>query len=166
MARLGNIVNSIKHYVQISNQAVTTGTRLGVALVDSIVAPAAAATSSVLQGSIIKAVYIEMWLKSGASAGTSVQQNFIIEKCPSGLSPATYTELLNMGAYPNKKNVLFTTQGNMGDLTTQAVPVHRQWIKIPKGKQRFGLGDRLFLTMGATGATVQMCGLAIYKEYR
>jgi len=77
----------------------------------------------------------------------------------------TFAEAINPMIYPNKKNIFFASQGVIGDLTTQAIPVHRGWVKIPKGKQRFGLGDRFAMTVAATGAEIEFCGMSTYKEY-
>jgi len=42
----------------------------------------------------------------------------------------------------------------------------RGWYKIPKTKQRFGLGDRLVLQIASQGTdALDFCGFATYKEY-
>ncbi len=147
------------------NATIATGARRGIVLVDAEIAPAVTATSDVKEGSIVKAIFIESWIKSNASAGTDTKFQLQLEKVPSGQDGATFTNLNNMQAYENKKNTLFFSQGVIGDLTTQAIPVVRNWFKIPKGKQRFGLGDRLVLNISATAAEVNNCGFSTYKEY-
>ncbi len=72
----------------------------------------------------------------------------------------------NLMVYPNKKNILFYSQGVIGDLTTQSIPVVRNWFLIPKGKQRMGLGDKIVETLTATAAVIQNCGFSTYKEYK
>jgi len=70
--------------------------------------------------------------------------------------------------YPNKKNLFKTSQGLLGDANSNAVPIFREWIAIPKGKQRIGLGDTLVFNLAALGEMdqdVEVCGLVIYKEY-
>ncbi len=70
--------------------------------------------------------------------------------------------------YANKKNILFTAQGLLTPTDGGQVPVVRGWYKIPKGKQRFGLTDQLFVSIrnnNATSIDINFCGLAIYKEY-
>ncbi len=159
-------IHSNKHYVQRSNVAVAGGTALSNDIVDAIAeGTARGTTDQVTEGSVIKACYVELWAKSDASAGTSTQQNTVLEKVLAGATPITFTQILNMSGYPNKKNVLFTSQGNLGDLTTQAIPIMRSWYKIPKGKQRFGLGDKLVLTVASTGDSIDFCALFVYKEY-
>ncbi len=77
----------------------------------------------------------------------------------------TYAQSLNLGAYPNKKNILYTTQGVIGGRDTQAIPVMRQWLLIPKGKQRMGLADKVEVTIASTGTAMQRCGIFTFKEY-
>ncbi len=170
MARHKRIVapiNTIKHYVQDTNTTISSGAVLNTVIVDAVSQAAAGGlTSDVLEGSIIKAVYVESWLHSQQSAGASVQQNYIIEKVPTGAAGATAAQLLNLGAYDNKKNVLFSSQGNMGDLNQLSIPVFKGWILIPKGKQRFGLGDRLMTSFTPTGAGISMCQGFVYKEWK
>jgi len=159
-------IHSNKHYVQRSNVSIATGTVLSNNIVNAIAEGSArGSTDQVTEGSIVKACYVELWCKSDADAGTSTQQNTVLEKVPAGQVPINATQILNMGSYPNKKNILYSSQGNLGDLTTQAMPLMRQWYKIPKGKQRFGLGDKLVLTFGSVGFACDFCALFIYKEY-
>ncbi len=158
-------IHSVKHYVQTENSTVESGARLNVVLVDGAIAPAVSTTAEVHEGSLIKAIFIEQWVKSNASAGTDTKFQFALEKVPTGAGGLTFAEMNNLQAYDNKKNILFFSQGVVGDLTTQSIPVTRQWFKIPKGKQRFGLGDRLIMSISATIAQINTCGFSTYKEY-
>ncbi len=158
-------INSVKHYIHVENATVASGARRGVVLIDATAAPATSAVEDVKEGAIIKAVFIESWVKSNASAGTDTKFQFQIEKVPAGQVGVSFTQMNNLQTYDNKKNTLFFSQGVIGDLTTQAIPVVRQWFKIPKGKQRFGLGDRLIINVAATAAEINNCGFATYKEY-
>ncbi len=133
--------------------------------VDAVVAPATGNAQEVKEGAVIKAVYVEQWVKSSADATTSNQFVMIIEKVVSNAVSITAAQILNIGAYVNKKNILYVTQGVIGDGTTQSIPIHRTWILIPKGKQRFGLGDRLVVTVGSIGFGMRSCGIATFKEF-
>ncbi len=135
-------------------------------IADSVGQSAVAATADVVEGSKISAIFIEHWVKSFASAGTDVKFQFLLEKVPAGATSVTFAQMNNLMPYPNKKNVLFYSQGVIGDLTTQAIPVVRQWFKIPSGKQRMGLADRLVATLSATSAALQNCGFNTYKEQK
>ncbi len=158
-------INSVKHYVQAENAATSTGARRGVILIDAVVAPAVSTTADVKEGSIVKAIFVEIWIKSNATAGNDTKFQYVMEKVPAGQSGLTFAQMNNLQAYENKKNILFYSQGVLGDLTTNTIPVVRNWFKIPKGKQRWGLGDKLIIAISATGFEINTCGFATYKEY-
>ena len=84
-----------------------------------------------------------------------------------GTAPnATLSDITSMNSYANKKNILYTTQGVLGDTNSNPIPAMRGWFKIPKGKQRFGLGDKLNLNITSlTADGMENCGIFIYKEY-
>ncbi len=158
-------INSIKHYVQNENAATASGAARSIVLVDAAIAPANTNTFDVKEGAVIKAVFLELWLRSNAAAGTSMKFQLVIEKVPSGLTSVTFTQSNNLQTYDNKKNILHYSQGVLGDIATTSLPIFKSWLLIPKGKQRFGLGDRLVATLSATSASLNNCGFATYKEY-
>jgi len=160
-------INSIKHYVQNTNLLVVVGGISSVTIVDSVVAPAAATTSEVTQGSIVKAIFIEDWIIANETANNPCQFGYAIMKLPSGIVPPTFTEMNNLSAYDNKKNIFFVSQGILAQGTSaQAIPVHRAWVKIPRGKQRMGLGDKIVSVFIAVNEQMNRCGIKTYKEYR
>ncbi len=157
---------SRKHYVQFDVSPGSDATRRSLAVVHAVSdATGVTNPSDVVEGSIIKAVFIELWVKSQAPAGTEDKFQFAIEKVPAGAAPLSFTDMNTLQSYQNKKNILYFTQGVLGDLTVQSFPVSRQWWLIPKGKQRFGLDDDLTIALSTTGATNVTCGFATYKEY-
>ncbi len=135
-------------------------------VVDAVADGTITNAEDVTEGSIVKAIYLEMWVKSGATAGNDTKFQFVFEKVPSGATPITFAQMNNLGAYPNKKNVFYVSQGVLGDLTTQAIPVVRNWFKIPKGKQRMGVGDLMIMSVSATGFDIDSCGFSTFKEYK
>ncbi len=115
-------------------------------------------------GTTIKAVYAEIWLLGSGQQPTTFIA--IIEKTTNGAGGAVFANLTAMHSYVNKKNILYTTQGLVGDANTNPVPILRQWINIPKGKQRFGLGDALRFSLAIqTTDDAQLCGFFIHKDY-
>ncbi len=158
------MVHSTKHYVQISISQVGTGAKVDEEIATAVESTVANLATEVQEGATIKAVYMEMWV-----LGQTAQQNqiSIVAKHPSGLGTPSFTNMVNLFAYKNKKNILFTTQGLVpNDGVGQPVNIYRGWIKIPKSKQRFGLGDSLFFTVANQGdGTVDYCGFFLYKEY-
>lgn len=157
---------AIKHYVQAENSVLTDGTRRTIDLIDSVGQAAVTATQDVVEGSIVKMVYFELWGKSNSVAGTETKFQLAIEKVPAAVTSLTFTEMNNLHAYQNKKNILYFTQGVTGDLTTASMALFRGWLKIPRGKQRWGLGDKLIAAISTTGGTLNNCGFATYKEFK
>ncbi len=159
-------INSIKHYVHRTNAGVATGALQSNIVAESVVAPATANAFSVKEGSVIKAIYLEMWIINVAAPTTVSQVIVIVEKRPGNSVGMTAAQALNLGAYPNKKNILFVSQGLITSReSSNATPFIRNWVLIPKGKQRMGLDDQLILHIAPVGATANVCGIFTYKEY-
>ncbi len=158
------MVHSVKHYVQNSLATVVAGAKDDTIVIETVNVTAANAAHEVAEGSTIKAVYVEDWLRSPEVSPGSVIA--CLYKNPGGNTVFSTTELAAMGSAENKKNVLYFTQGLTNDTDSVAIPFYRGWIKIPKSKQRFGLGDRLIWTIFSQGAidTVR-CGFFTYKAY-
>ncbi len=155
-------INSEKHYVNYNNVAVAAST-LAVQQIATVTDnPASASSDDIRQGSVIKAVFIEMWYNSDDTALTSAVVS--LEKVQRNTN-MTYTQSLTPGTYVNKKNILFMSQGNVPPNIQAGLPLLRGWFKIPKGKQRFGLGDELVLNSSGIGNGLNMCGFMTYKEY-
>ncbi len=155
-------INSEKHIVQQSTQLVAGGGVFNMEILDVVQNPTS--TNEVRIGSVIKAVFVELWL-NGQDAENYPSFTFTVEKTSSGAAQPTFSNMLNLHAYENKKNVLFVSQGIIGSKdSAQSVPIHRAWIAIPKGKQRFGQGDKLWVNLSCI-SDIQVCGVNIYKEY-
>ncbi len=152
-------INSDKHYVHNLSTTIATGVRAAVNLIT--VDNDLALTSDVRIGAVVKAVYVEYWV---ASDGEVDSVNACVTKIGGGQSGPTYTEMQAMSTYLNKKNVLEFHQG-LAPATGNIISIFRHWIKVPKGKQRFGSGDKFTLSISATGGTISFCGFATFKEY-
>ncbi len=161
-------INSIKHFIARPRADTTAASVTNLVVAEAAAAPASAATIEVLEGSIIKAVWIELWILTAGASGSSAQVTITLEKISSNGTPPTFTQMLNLQAYPNKKNILFTHQGVQETTLdgSNSVPIMRQWFLIPKGKQRMGLGDSINLNIAAVAENLTSCGMFIYKEYR
>ncbi len=124
------------------------------------------APNEVVEGSVIKNVYIEIWLISDSLANPSATFVMFVEKATGQSANPTISDMTTLDAYRNKKNILYTTQGLLPEEQGNPVPLLRQWIKVPKSKQRFGLDDRFKINIGAIGAEAILgCGMSIYKSY-
>ncbi len=160
------IIKSKKHIVQISQATVGQA-----AVVDTTLVQAQEATSTTPsaceEGAIVKNCYVEFWV-SQDSASVVGSYTIVLYKNPGANAFVTAANMAALHDYDNKKNILFTAQGLLTPNDGGQVPVLRSWYKIPRGKQRFGLGDRLGLAIrnnNATAIDINLCGLAIYKEY-
>ena len=154
-------INSEKHIRQIPINERIAG---GVVSLDLVkVEEVRTLAEHVRVGAVIKAVYVELWVQAGANQPGSI--TLIVQKLPTNTSNPTLIDMADLNGWHNKKNILYTTQGLTPDANGNPVPFVRMWIKIPKGKQRFGLGDSLTLSLSAAVENASHCGLAIFKEY-
>ncbi len=159
-------IHSVKHYVQMSRFEVPTVSVVSQDLV--VVVPETGATigsvDEVKEGAIVKACYVELWLLDSANDGSNIVS---LIKGQLGSKGATFTEMNALGNYNEKKNVLFVHQGlSPNNGVGNPVVVMRGWYKIPKSKQRFGIGDGLNLVIANNGLNdLEACGFATYKEY-
>ncbi len=158
------MVHSTKHYVQLALNNIGTATREGNVIVNSVQSTVANLATEVAEGATIKAVYFEMWLQNEGNLGEFIMT---ISKDPTGGAGPTFTQMAALFTFENKKNILYTTQGlTSNDAISGPVNVIRGWIKIPKSKQRFGLGDRLNLNISNVSSNgLLRCGFALFKEY-
>ncbi len=160
------IINSVKHIVQESLKLIQEQT-LAVTLLARTVDVEPTSPTHVVVGSVIKAIYCEFWLL-GESAQPCTA-TWSIEKVPNWTVNMTQTQAQDMHSYDNKRNILKIGQGIIGDSNSNPIPIIREWIKIPKGKQRFAQGDRLNLNVSCIGETdngLEICGFAVFKEYQ
>ncbi len=159
-------IHSKKHYVQIS-QGTTAQAAISNHLIIESLEGASSVPTQIEEGATVKAVFIEYWI---GNASTSVVGSYtvIVVKNPGGNANPVTGDLAALHDYDNKKNILFTSQAIVPPTDGGQIMVLRQWIKIPKGKQRFGLKDRLQLSLrnnNLTAVDINHCGFALYKEY-
>ncbi len=157
------VVHSQKHYVQQSRSQVNTVSIATIDIVDAV-AGATSAVDQVAEGALVKAVFVEMWLLDTANDGSFIVS---LEKRPSASPAQGFSTSNGLGSYANKKNLLYVTQGlSPNNGVGNPVPIIRQWFKIPKGKQRIGLGDKIVLNITNNGPNeLEFCGFFTYKEY-
>ncbi len=159
-------ITSRKHIFQISQATVMQAAAVNTNFISAIEG-ARSQPQHVAEGAIVKACYVEFWV-SQDSASVVGSYTIILVKNPGGNATPLTSNLAALHDYDNKKNILFTAQGLLTPNDGGQVPVLRGWYKIPKGKQRFGLGDILTISIrnnNATAIDINFCGLAIFKEY-
>ncbi len=154
-------VHTEKHSINIPIAAVASA-----GIVQSPISFAAAtpaAVTDVREGATISAVFIELWINSDSDT-TVGSFNVSLEYLPGLLTPMTNAQAFSQHGYTNKKNIYYVTQGLSTIQLGNSMPVIRQWFKIPKGKQRMGLGDKLVLNIASLVTALNFCGMIIYKE--
>ncbi len=155
-------VNTEKHYNQESLFTVATGAISNRIIAVSVVVPDATADNQVRQGSVISAIYCEMWLTSDDTGqGTAI---VTLEKVNGNAALMTAGNSAALNVYPNKKNVFHTFMGLTPPNTQFPTSSIKGWVKIPRGKQRMGLGDQFVLNVHGQSNGLQACGFFLYKE--
>lgn len=158
-------IQSRKHYRQITFSTVATVSRNNEKLAEAVASVDANTPQEVQEGSIIKAIYVELWTISSAADGSQV---LALYKAEGGATAPTYANMVALDSWAGKKNILHVHQGlSANDGISGPMLAFKGWIKIPKGKQRFGLGDIFYLTLAnPSGNDLDYCGFATYKEYQ
>ncbi len=155
-------IQSRKHYVQVTPSIVASGAKANVSIADAKQNPDATIADEVQVGDTVRAVFIEMWISSDDAVQGSIVATLTLLPAATNM---TYANSVALHNYVNKKNVFYVTQGLTGTVTGAPLPFLRGWFKIPKGKQRFGLGDKLVLTISGIGNGAHYCGQITYKSY-
>jgi len=158
------VVHSTKHYVQYPIDEITTGTSQQIILIEAVQSTVANLATEVEEGALVKAVFVELWLQN---QGTLSEVIVNVTKTPAQTLGPNFVQAASLFTYVNKKNIFFTHQGlTPNDGVSGPIAPIRHWVKIPKSKQRFGLGDRLVLSIANVSANdLNRCGMATYKEY-
>ncbi len=157
-------INTEKHIVNHPRFTVASGVIAEINVTEAVAVVNKNAPNEVEEGSLVKAVYLEYWMTSDATAqGSAV---VTLEKLPAGGSDMSFTESQNLNTYLNKKNILNTFEGLIPPNLQNPVPILRGWYKIPKGKQRQGLGDKIQLNFANITNGMAVCGFDLYKEWK
>ncbi len=157
------MVHSTKHYVQPGLRTIVAGAVESHVIVEGVPVGATGDNDEVGEGNSVKAIYIESWIRaSGASPGAFIM---CVYKNPGTGQTFTAAQMAALFDAENKKNILFSSQALVNDNDADAISIIRGWLKIPKSKQRMGLGDRWIMSTEAIGVDMTICGLETYKEY-
>ncbi len=157
------IIHRTKHYVQQSRSQVATVALTTIDIIDSVESTVANLVDEVSEGTVVKAVFVEMWLLDSAQDGSFI---VTLEKLPTSANPMSFANSNSLGTYTNKSNILYCTQGlSSNNGVGNPIPIIREWFKIPKGKQRMALGDKIVLNITNNGPNnLEFCGFFTYKE--
>ncbi len=157
------VIHSTKHIVQFSVRTNEAASVENLIIVDAVAVGNKNTPSEVEEGASIKACYVELWVRSSSTTPSSGQH--VLYKKSVGQGFPSTTNMAALHDWNNKKNILFTQMGLFNDQDADAVRVLGGWYPIPKGKQRFGLGDQLVVTGFTASIDTVLCGFAVYKEY-
>ncbi len=155
-------INTVKHIVQDSLFTVAGGGITPRLQCQAVNVTAANNPNEVREGAIISAVYLEYWVTSDDTNMSTVVVT--LEKKNVNQTAMTVGASAALHSYDNKKNILAIHQGLFNANPGVAQSVFREWIKIPKSKQRFGLGDQLVINFFAQTIGLNACGFTLYKE--
>ncbi len=161
-----NIVNSIKNDV-----SALTGLVDGANTVQNIAiatdTATTASTTSVDNGSIIKAIWIEFWISATAEVAVGVTNavELYLSKNPGNnlTMPIPGTQ----GSSNEKKFIIKGWKG-LVDARTQGFQPYswKGWVKIPKVYQRMGTDDHWQLNILMSGVAGLICEHFVYKWYK
>jgi len=154
-------VHTEKHMQQHSLATIAAGAITTISSIIAVAVPSSSVTQ-VREGSTISAIYTEIWgTTDDAASGTVI---VTVEKTVAGQTDMTTAQAAALNSYPNKKNILHTMMGLTPPDLQYPMPLLKGWIRIPKGKQRFSLGDELHINIFAQSNGVAFCGFTIFKE--
>jgi len=157
-------ITSRKHVVQWTLSTVTPlATLVLEKIADGVDAGNAGVGSQVVTGSVVKAIWIELWIQSDDTSSSSFQIN--LEKTGGTATAMTYAQSIALDTYNNKNNVFYTTMGLVGPNDEVPTRVMYGWYKIPKGKQRLAQNEQWRLNISAITNGLTYCGQAIFKSY-
>ncbi len=118
------------------------------------------AASEVDIGSSVKSVYFELNIAAQTITNPKVF-HWKVQIIPNGITPTTPSGYFSS----DRKNILHR---GMEMLPKDVGTVFKRIfvVKIPRGKSRFSVGDKLSLIYIVSSAeTINHCGFAIYKEF-
>ncbi len=160
-------VQRIKHVVD-QNATLAKATTLIIDIVSAADAPVIANTTEVITGAKVFGIYLKATIASNDPIDVGAIPNvyLAVRKNPSGLLGV---QLINsIGDEDDKKFVIHQEMSmieNKGQ-GSNATVLFNGVIKIPKGYQRFGPGDKLQVLWFSPALDVAVCLQAHYKEFR
>ncbi len=156
------VINTEKHIIQVSLSTIAAGAVTNFVFGTAVAVPTSA-LGDLREGCKISAIYLEMWIQTDdATLGSSI---VTVEKVSGAVTTLmTAAESAALGSYDNKKNIFYTQMGLTPNNVSYPMASVRGWFKIPKSKQRFGLGDRIVVNIHAQSNGLNVCGFGTYKE--
>ncbi len=157
-------INTLKHIVDRQGGLVAT-TQVEEILVSAVDNPTFVTNPQEISNtSNVTHVFLNVQV---AATGTAALANvyMFVAKNPAG--DLVFPDANAVGKSDLRKHVLHQEM-IMTEKNTTAIPrtLFKGVIKIPRGKQRFGLGDKLIVALLAPGVNFDYCVQCIYKEIK
>ncbi len=156
-------VHSIKHVVDIQG-GIVAGTQANNDLIESVDAPTVAIADRVETGSTVNSIYLKV---EAYATSTAALANFymIIWKNPGGNITAPVPN--QVGVDDDKRFVIHQEMVMMEKNTTgNPRTVFAGVLSIPRGYKRFGINDKLEISVLSPGVSADFCIQCIFKELR
>ncbi len=160
----GQIIDSVKHEIKISNLLEAGATQRNVIIAAAKNTVDIAADTDVKTGSLLKAIFFEINFNIEGNV-TSIYDWAIVKKksgqANSGFNPATPN-------LPTRSQKFLWGMEMPAGINNSSAVKRIGTLLIPKGKQRMSEGDEWIFTyfLAAGGDISDVCGHFIYKEYR
>ncbi len=153
-------INSRKEIFDKTDLGVAASTNTDAIVMDTL-DDYAGAVNTCATGSVIKSVYI-FWQGINDSVVSNI--DMYIMKCPSDVFDSRPVPGIT-GGNNKRKYVLHEEKGIPGHVNAGAPPItFRGVIRIPRGRQRMGEGDKIFLRYRSASAA-NFCVKAITKVF-
>ncbi len=160
------VINSIKNQPNEFTAGVAD-TNSFVLIAKGVNTPLSTVSTDVSQGSIIKAVWLELWARNTGTTtpGVTTGIDAYIWKNPGANLTAPAPGSVGTS---NEKKFVFKSWKGLTGAGTEGFPAYnwKGWIRIPKIYQRVGTDDLLQLVFRFTGLAGLLCTNFIYKWYR
>ncbi len=150
--------------VQLSSTNITSGTIRNQVVCTAVDTADSSVPAEVDVGTVVKAIYVEMWITSNDATTSTVTVN--LEKVPRLTDLQIFAESQLIHDYFNKNNIFYITQGIVPPTNQSGIPFLRGWFKIPKGKQRMDKESAIILNISAISNGLTVCGAFVYKSYQ
>ncbi len=153
-------VKSVKHEVTWSNLAIDGS---AIQTIDLAIGTSPSALNAVTEvdiGSSVKSIYFELNIAAQVITNPKVF-HWKVQVIPNGITPITPATYFST----DRKNIIHR---GMEMLPKDVGTVFKRIfvVRIPRGKSRISVGDKISLIWVVSSAeTVNFCGFAIYKEF-
>ncbi len=164
--QLGNIVDSNKNVID-PLIAAAAGTTTQIDIADTQDSATLAVADDVERGCLIKAVWLEFWVRPTAEVAVGITEVFVAYVIKNPGFNLTPPNPATVGT-SNEKKFIFKEWKGLIHAATQGVQPYswKGWIKIPKLYQRMGANDKLTFVFRVDGVNSLMCMKIIYKWYK